>query len=384
MRLLKLLCLLIAALAIPSPATAKPNLIKVDCDKGKTIKDALKHAEPGDTILVMGTCTERVVIKTNRITLDGDGTAVLDGAGGGPTGFGEGGILVIEGADGVLIKGLTVQNGNSHGISGRDGATFAVRGSTVRDIAVAGILVLNNSYAELKDVVVQRARGIGIVVENTSTAVLKGSISSTASGSNGISVQSGSTLEIRGASVQSTENGGGGVDIVDSQLVIFGFPESQGTVLVADRNASDGIFVATGGLLVTGRIFAGTGSLATISTSNNGGDGLTVGPYGAVVSPFAAAKFISKNNRVGVLLSDSASALLIGGLTVEQNQTGLLADAAGTLTLVSVPSNPSSITGNTTVDVDLRFGTRATLGEVTIGTIVCETTVLSRGSTVCP
>jgi len=47
-------------------------------------------------------------------------------------------------------------------------------------------------------------------------------------------------------------------------------------------------------------------------------------------------------------------------------------------------SNPSSITGNTTVDVDLRFGTRATLGEVTIGTIVCETTVLSRGSTVCP
>ena len=105
---------------------------------------------------------------------------------------------------------------------------------------------------------------------------------------------------------------------------------------------------------------------------------------GAVVSPFGAAKFISKNNGVGVNLSFNASALLIGGLTVEQNQTGLLADGAGTLLLVSVPTNPSSITGNATVDVDLRFGTRATFGGVAIGTIVCDGTVLSRGSTVCP
>ena len=83
-------------------------------------------------------------------------------------------------------------------------------------------------------------------------------------------------------------------------------------------------------------------------------------------------------------LSFNASALLIGGLTVEQNQTGLLADGAGTILLVSVPTNPSSITGNATVDVDLRFGTRATFGGVAIGTIVCDGTVLSRGSTVCP
>ena len=254
-----------------APRTAKPNLIKVDCDKGNTITEALTHADPGDTIRVIGVCVERVVIKTGRLTLDGEGTAVLDGAGGGPTGFGEGGVLVIAGVHGVLIKGFAVQNGNSHGISGRDGAAFAVHGSTVRDIAVAGILVRNNSLADLKNVMVQRTGGIGIVVENTSTAVLKGSISSTASGSNGIAVQSGSTLEIRGASVHSTENGGGGVDIVDSQLVIFGFPESQGIPLIADRNGSDGIFGATGGLLVTGAAFAETGSLATVSTSNNGG-----------------------------------------------------------------------------------------------------------------
>lgn len=383
MRIIGRLLPLLLVLALTEPALSN-SVHRVNCDKGHTITDALKRADLGDTIRVTGICTERVVIEADRLTLDGEGTAVLDGAGGGPTGFGEGGVLVIAGAHGVLIKGLTVQNGNSHGISGRDGATFAVHNSTVRDNAVGGILILNNSFAELKDVAVQRTGGIGIVVENTSTAVLKGSVSSTASGSNGIAVQSGSTLEIRGGSVHSTNNGGGGVDIVDSQLVIFGFPESQGTVLVADRNSTDGIFVATGGLLVTGGAFAGTGSLATISTSNNGGDGLTVGPHGTIVSPFAAAKFISKHNRVGLLLSDSASALLIGGLTVEQNQTGVLADGAGTVTFVSVPSNPSSITGNATIDVDLRFGTRATFGGVAIGKIGCDATVLSRGSTTCP
>ena len=84
---------------------ATPDLIKVDCDKGKTIKDALKHADPGDTIRVTGICTERVVIKTSRITLDGQGTAVLDGAGRRPTGFGDGGVLVIDGAHGVRSRG---------------------------------------------------------------------------------------------------------------------------------------------------------------------------------------------------------------------------------------------------------------------------------------
>jgi hypothetical protein len=55
----------------------------------------------------------------------------------------------------------------------------------------------------------------------------------------------------------------------------------------------------------------------------------------------------------------------------------------GTLTLVSTPTNPSAITSNGT-DVDLRFGTRVTINGVTVGTIMCDGTVLSRGTTVCP
>ena len=193
-------------------------------------------------------------------------------------------------------------------------------------------------------------------------------------------------MEIRGASVQASHNGGGGVDIVDSQAIIFGYPESQGSMLTAHNNGAEGIFVATGSLSFFGGAFAGTGSLATISASNNGGSGIAIGLDGAVVSPFGAAKFMIENNQqIGLEVGEGGSALIIGGLTVQNNQTGgLLADGAGTLTLVSVLSNPSSIQNNSGTDVDLSFGTRATFGGVTIGTITCDTTVLSRGSTVCP
>jgi hypothetical protein len=90
------------------------------------------------------------------------------------------------------------------------------------------------------------------------------------------------------------------------------------------------------------------------------------------------------NVGAGLNVGGGGSALLIGGLTVQNNQTGLLADAAGTLTLVSIPSNPSSIENNSGTDVDLKFGTRATFDGVTIGSITCDTTVLGRGTAVCP
>ncbi len=97
------------------------------------------------------------------------------------------------------------------------------------------------------------------------------------------------------------------------------------------------------------------------------------------------AVIVLENNSVGLQLEGGSGARLEGGpLTVRHNVTGVLADGAGTLTLASHPSDPSSITNNSTTDVDLRFGTRATVDGVTIGKITCDTTVLSRHTTVCP
>jgi hypothetical protein len=93
---------------------------------------------------------------------------------------------------------------------------------------------------------------------------------------------------------------------------------------------------------------------------------------------------IQNNQQIGLNGGEGGSTLIIGGLTVQNNQTGLLADGAGTLTPASQQSNPSSIEHNSGTDVDLKFGTRVTFGGMTIGTITCEATVLSRGTTVCP
>jgi hypothetical protein len=164
--------------------------------------------------------------------------------------------------------------------------------------------------------------------------------------------------------------------------VIFGFAESQGTSLAAHGNGTDGIFVANGSLSVFGGgPFAGG---FAISASNNRDNGFVLALDGTIVSPGPAATFTSEHNRTGLNVGDGSRILIVGGLKVQNNQTGLLADGAGTLTLVSIPANPSSILNNSGTDVDLRFGTRATFDGVSIGTIVCDATVLSRGSTTCP
>ena len=63
-------------------AGADSTVKKVKCDNGQTLTEALRKAKPGDTLQVTGTCQERVTITTDRLTLDGGGSAVLDGGGG--------------------------------------------------------------------------------------------------------------------------------------------------------------------------------------------------------------------------------------------------------------------------------------------------------------
>jgi hypothetical protein len=98
-----------------------------------------------------------------------------------------------------------------------------------------------------------------------------------------------------------------------------------------------------------------------------------------------SAEFVAENNEIGLSFVQNANGIFQGGpLTVRNNHSqGLLADGAGTLIVESNPAKPSRIEQNGT-DVDLRFGTRATFQGVTIGSITCDATVLSRGTTVCP
>ena len=94
----------LAFIALPSPAHAA--LRNVDCNKGERITKALTKANPGDTIRVTGTCSERITINADRLTLDGQCRAFLDGGGGPPTELTA--AVTIDGARGVTIAGFTI------------------------------------------------------------------------------------------------------------------------------------------------------------------------------------------------------------------------------------------------------------------------------------
>jgi hypothetical protein len=365
---------LVAAVPLTSPtgdADSPMRMRVVNCDRGEEIARALARAEPGDTIRVTGTCVERVSIKTDRITLDGQGAATLDGGGGPMAEFD--GVVTIDGASGVTIQGFTVQNGPGEGILGTHGAAFSMRNTTVQDNGGNGVAVAEGSTAELTDCSMLR-NATGIDVFTQSSAVLKGAIRTNENLGNGADINGTSIIEIRGAQVEVSRNGGVGlVAGSNSQLAVFGFDVSRGSTFTIDANGGPGIVLGDSIL----NVFEST----TISITNSP-LGILVGA-GKIISPFGVGTFVIENNGVGLDFGLDGTALLVGGLTVRNNGTGVRGDGAGVLTFISIPENPSAITGNG-VDVDLRFGARATFAGVNVGTITCDSTVLSRGTTVCP
>src|SRR5262245_50383308 len=365
------LVLLVAVLGITSSAPAVPNVKGVDCDKGHTIADALKRADPGDTLRISGVCRERLSITTDGITLDGQGSAVVDGGGGGPVEFT--GVVTVSGARSVTIKGITVQRGPGEGILGLRGATFTVEDVTVQDNASTGIVVGDGSRADLTDVTAQRNLG-GLDVFTGSVAILRGTITLQANTSVGAAINGLSVLEIRGAHVRANDNGGVGIVAGSGQLAMFGFAASAGSTLTASGNGFAGIVLAGSQLTAFPR--------CKITVANN-----VIGLF--VVNSYAVAvdgnvEFVAEGNQIGLSFEQVGSGIFQGGpLTIQNNGIGLLADGTGTLTISSDPAKPSRIGSNGT-DVDLRFGTRATFDGVAVGSIACDKTVLSRGTAVCP
>jgi hypothetical protein len=370
-----LIPLALVAVPLTSPTgDAAFNMRVVNCDRGQNIAEVLARAEPGDTIRVTGTCVERVSIKTDRITLDGQGAATLDGGGGPIAEFD--GVVIIDGASGVTIQGFTVQNGPGEGILGTHGAAFSVRNTTVQDNGSTGVVVAEGSTAELTDCRLLRNGGAGIDVFTQSSAVFKGAIRTNDNLASGAIINGTSILEIRGAQVEASRNGGFGLIAgSNSQLAVFSHAASRGSTFTIDANGGGGIVLGDSIL----NVFR---SESTITITNSP-LGILVGA-GKIISPDGVGTFVIENNGVGLDFGLDGTALLVGGLTVRNNGTGVrTTNGAGVLTFISIPSNPSAITGNG-VDVDLVFGARATFDGVDVGTITCDSTVLSRGTTVCP
>jgi nitrous oxidase accessory protein NosD len=82
-----------------------PTTHTVDCNAGQKIQDKIAIAQPGDTILVNGNCSENTIIPPEvvRITLDGQGKTVIQAP---PKGDG----FFVRGRE-ITIKGFTITGG---------------------------------------------------------------------------------------------------------------------------------------------------------------------------------------------------------------------------------------------------------------------------------
>jgi hypothetical protein len=359
--------------------------LQVNCATGGSLAQAVQSVAPGRIIRVSGTCTEQVIVRTDRLTLDGQGTAVLDGGGAnGPIGPEYVGVLTVRGARDVTITGLTIQNGSVDGLVATYGSSVTISNVTVQDNVVTGMIISDNTTADITDVTARRNGEQGIYVSEASQVIFRGTITATENGQTlgigGIGVTNGSTARMHGATLQANNNLGGGIGLGNTATLNITLRSGDGNTIEANNNTRHGFG------LFNGSWFHVEGN-TTVRAVGNGGNGIwAIGSSGVVTdpSPYGGfATFLLENNAVGLNLDVQGAAFFIGGLTIRNNTTGILASGADTLTVVSIPPNPSSLTGNTT-DVDLSFGTRATFDGVTIDTFTCDTTVLSRGSTVCP
>src|SRR5215203_5980650 len=244
---------LIAATSTTHGESLKGTRWRVNCNDGSpSLKKTLMHVAPGDTVLVIGTCKERVSITVGPLTIDGVGNAILDGTGVPPDEAEFNGVLTVDGAQGVTIRRMTIRNGAGQGILGLHGANMIVEKTVVEGFDPGPAIGLSNSAAELTDVTL-RNNGLGIDAYSSSTVILHGEIDISQNQRGGLSLNINTTAEIRGANVHVDNNGGVGILVVgDSQLAFSGFDVSRGSSLSTSYNKAPGMLLDHGLLATPG------------------------------------------------------------------------------------------------------------------------------------
>ena len=376
---------LTAAALVAMTLTAATKVREVDCDEN-SIQTALSKSKKGDTLRVSGTCRESIVVTIDRLTIDGRGTAVFDGGYPGVSFAGDRrpffALIIVDGARGVTMTGLTLRNSPGGGFLVQKNSSVSVLGTKVQN-NFFGAAVRDSSHLEFGDSEITGSTDAGLGVLDTSAVEFTGTVRINQN-VEGISGGGRCNLMFSGALLEASGNKGNGISLSGCYLSPPTFVSSH-KVIVND-NGGDGLFIG-GGQLVIGELhfFGFAGALfQEIVAQNNKGSGINLAGFASIAN-LGGGKFDLQGNAVGLSLGIESSILSIGGIHVENNGTGILADGGGSVALAPNPQNPSVVQGNRNADVDLRFGTRATVVGVTIGKpLKCDGTVLSSGTTKCP
>jgi nitrous oxidase accessory protein NosD len=202
---------------------AYANTIKVNCNKGKTISDALSKANSGDTINVSGICNENITITKDRINLIADINTTIRGGGSD--------VITLDNVRGIVIVGFLIEDGG-FGLALNASSASCSNILLQDNLAYSGIYVADNSHLTLKQSVVKNNK-MGVAVYRNSSLVINDSqcsdntengldiwYSSTARASNnniegngkiGIQVGAGSSVRLSGNHISGNRESGIGL-----------------------------------------------------------------------------------------------------------------------------------------------------------------------------
>ena len=310
-----------------------------------TLQRAIDSLDPGDTLIVRGTCNENVVIDEGHrnISIDGQGSAIIDGSGN-PNAA----TVSVRGRS-VAIKGFTIIGGR-HGVAYLNGGTGLVDGNQIRNATTHGVGTFNNSFATIVNNTIENSGVNGICVCEHSGADIgfRGDFATTASpnnihhnSANGIVVADASYAEIESNFINN--NAGAGIIVDNSASAKIGFQSGPtGTFASAntiENNGNRGIIVAR----------SSSARIVENIIRNNTIDGVAVV---RASSADISANAIDGNSRHGILVIHN-SGVNVGndaGLTPQDlpNNTVTNNGAYGIACLVnsSVDGRLGSLNGN--------------------------------------
>jgi parallel beta-helix repeat protein len=282
----------------------------VDCDRGETITRALRFVEPGETLIIHGTCNENLLLSSptgryNGLTLDGQGTATIAGPDAtlnvieltGVSEFTIRGLTITGGNDGlsintgslIAIDSVVVEHTGRHGIHFQRGSTMGyVVNSTIQNNPGHGIVINENSYVrvgftdgvgasegDIGPCVIHGNGGYGIRIQRSSSArIYTNTISNNTN--NGINIESASYAEI--ATNVINGNGKHGINVTENSTLHLGNP--SGTKNEDQPNTTttpNGQFglSASWGAYVVGRMGSLNGNSGASTFSHDSNSNLT-------------------------------------------------------------------------------------------------------------
>lgn len=272
------------------PSTAQAQVKKRTCKPGvpgQTLEQFLHELNPGDTLLLSGTCNENVVIGLNRIIIDGQGTATISGVN--PNSH----FIVDVRGGGVTLKGLTITGAGENGIHVTGRAT--IDGNTIHNTGSDGIGIHTNGFAQIINNLIQDNPRHGVVVAGNANAHIGvRSVGNTVAqpntiennGGNGIVVIRSSAAFIVGNDI--ADNSGRGVTVTQVSHAHVANNNING-------NGSHGVEVGQNSGVNLGRD-TGTNisDLPNSTTANNGGFGIR-----CFINSYADGRLGSLNGNSG-------------------------------------------------------------------------------------